>query len=125
MFFYRKRFSANEEGKLDIFALRGSTKYPDLKYPSLSNIDISNGGSQTFVKTSDNEIYAFGYNKFSQLGIKTDHEKQLTPFRVFEDNQDIWFSNINKSKQKSARSILPRPSNEEDNSPPKKKQRTK
>ena len=74
------------------------------KHPSLSNIiDISNGGWQTFVKTSNNEIYAFGYNKFSQLGIETEHEKQITPIRVFEDNEDIWFSNINKSKAKSAR----------------------
>ena len=36
-----------------------------------------------------------------QFGIKTNiHE--LTPIRVFEDNEDIWFSNI-KSKAKSAR----------------------
>ena len=62
-------------------------------HPLLSNIiDISNGGCH-----------------------------QITPIRVFEDNEDIWFSNINKLKQKSARSILPRPSNEDDNSPPKKK----
>ena len=40
-----------------------------------------------------------------QFGIKTNiHE--LTPIRVFEDNEDIWFSKINKSKAKSARSIL-------------------
>ena len=31
--------------------------------------------------------------------IKTkDDNYQLTPIRVFEDNEDIWYSNINKSK---------------------------
>ena len=66
---------------------------------------FSNGGYHTFVKTSNNEIYAFGYNEYSQLGIKTEDDNQLTPIRVFEDNEDIWFSNINKSKAKSARLI--------------------
>ena len=75
-----------------------------IKHPSLSNIiDISNGGNHSFIKTSNNEIYAFGGNFYSQLGIRTEHENQLTPIRVFEDNEDIWFSNINKSKAKSAR----------------------
>ena len=78
-----------------------------MKHPSLSNIiDISTGGSHTFVKTSNNEIYAFGNNDSSQLGITTEDDNQLTPIRVFEDNEDIWFSNINKSKQKSARFIV-------------------
>merc|ERR1712224_801040 len=81
-----------------------------IKHPSLSNIiDISNGGNHSFIKTSNNEIYAFGNNEYSQLGIKIENRKQLTPIRVFEDNEDIWYSNINKSKAKSARSILPRP----------------
>ena len=75
-----------------------------MKHPSLSNIiDVSNGGYHTFVKTSNNEIYAFGNNKDSQLGIKTENDNQITPIRVFEENEDIWFSNINKSKAKSAR----------------------
>ena len=75
-----------------------------IKHPSLSNIiDISTGGNHTFVKTSNNEIYAFGYNNHSQLGIETEDDNQLIPIRVFEDNEDIWFSNINKSKAKSAR----------------------
>merc|ERR1711982_94498 len=78
-------------------------RYKPIKHPSLSNIiDISKRGNHTFVKTSNNEIYAFGRNYYSQLGIKTEH-KQLTPIRVFENNEDIWFSNINKSKAKSAR----------------------
>ena len=58
-----------------------------------------------------------------QLGKQTIYDVQTKPIRVFEDNEDIWFSNTSKSKAKSARSILPRPSNEDDNSPPKKKQK--
>ena len=101
-------------------------RFKPIKHPSLSNIiDISKGGNHTFVKTSNNEIYTFGHNVYSQLGIKTEGKKQLTPIRVFEDNEEIWYSNTSKSKAKSARSILPRPSNEEDNSPAKKKQKTK
>ena len=73
------------------------------KQPSLSNIiDISKGGNHCFVKTSNNEIYAFGNNKYSQLGIETELEKQLLPIRVFQDNEDIWRSNF-KSMAKSAR----------------------
>jgi len=116
-------FGANYLGQLGL----GDTdkRNKPMKHPSLSNIiDISNGGHHSFVKTSNNEIYAFGNNESSQLGIKTEHEDQFTPIRVFEDNEDIWYSNI-KSKAKSARSILPRPSNEDDNSPPKKKQKIK
>ena len=79
-------------------------RYQPVKHPSLSNIiDMSKGGNHTFVKTSNNEIYAFGNNEFSQIGIKTETNNQLTPIRVFEDNEDIWCSNINKSKAKSAR----------------------
>ena len=79
-------------------------KYTPTKHPSLSNIiDVSKGGLHNFVKTSNNEIYAFGYNEYSQLGIKTEDDNQLTPIRVFEDNEDILFSTINKSKAKSAR----------------------
>ena len=95
-------FGYNVYGQLGL----GDTKhrYKPIKHPSLSNIiDISKGGKNTFVKTSNNEIYAFGYNNSSQLGIKTEHDNQITPIRVFEDNEDIWFSNINKSKAKSAR----------------------
>ena len=76
-----------------------------MKHPSLSNIiDISNGGNHSFAKTSNNEIYAFGYNEYLQLGIETEHANQTTPIRVFEENEDIWFSNINiSSRVKSAR----------------------
>ena len=79
-------------------------RFKPIIHPSLSNvIDISSRGYHSFVKTSNNEIYAFGCNKYSQLGIETTNENQLTPIRVFEDNEDIWYSNINKSKAKSAR----------------------
>ena len=75
-----------------------------IKHPSLSNIiDISKGEYHNFVKTSNNEIYAFGWNRNAQLGIETDDEYQNFPIRVFDGNEDIWFSNINKSKAKSAR----------------------
>ena len=95
-------FGYNHHGQLGL-GHKEITKEP-VKNPSVSDIiDVSSGGYHTFVKTSNNEIYAFGLNKFSQLGIKTVHEYQLTPIRVFEDNEDIWFSNINKSKAKSAR----------------------
>ena len=37
-----------------------------INYPLFSNIiDVSKGGNHTFVKTSNNEIYAFGNNKNS------------------------------------------------------------
>ena len=75
-----------------------------MKHPSLSNIiDISSGGNQTFVKTSNNQIYAFGNNRYSQLGFETDTTTQTTPIRVFQGNEDIWYSNINKPRAKSAR----------------------
>ena len=76
-------------------------------------IDISHAANHTFVKTSNNEICAFGNNNAFLLGINIKDDKQeecqLTPIRVFEGNEDIWSSNINRSKPKSARSILPRP----------------
>ena len=78
-----------------------------IKHPSLSNIiDISSEGYQSFVKTSNNEIYAFGSNDYLQLGIKTEEKHQLTPIRVFEDNEDIWCSKVGRPKAKSARFIV-------------------
>ena len=72
---------------------------------SLSNIiDISSGGNSTFVKTTDNEIYAFGSNKFLELGVET-NEKQVTPIQILQGNEDIWHSRIYKSTAKSARFI--------------------
>jgi len=98
-------FGFNQYGQLGLDDTDDRDK--PIKHPSLSNIiDISKGGYQTFVQTSNNEIYAFGENNCSQLGITTEDYKQITPIRVFEDNEDIWFSNINKSKTKSARSVI-------------------
>ena len=72
--------------------------------PYLTNIiDISSKGDHVFVKTSMNEIFAFGSNKHSQLGIDTGKENQLTPIQLFRDNEDIWYSSIRKSRAKSAR----------------------
>jgi len=99
-------FGDNGSGQLGL----GDTdkRNKPIKHPSLSNIiDISNGGNHTFVKTSNNEIYAFGKNGNSQLGIKTENRNQLTPIRVFEDNEDIWSSNITKKPTaKSARTKI-------------------
>ena len=99
LFVFGKNYSG-ELGLRDIHEI-----FTPIKHPSLSNIiDISSRGNHSFVKTSNNEIYAFGYNKYSQLGIETEDDEQFTPIRVFEDNGDIWKSNI-KSTAKSARSI--------------------
>merc|ERR1712100_413684 len=96
-------FGDNQYGQLGLGDTNNRNK--PIKHPSLSNIiDISSRGNHTFVKTSNNEIFAFGFNDNSQLGIQIEKDRfQLTPIRVFEDNEDIWFSNINKSKAKSAR----------------------
>ena len=94
-------FGYNSSGQLGL----GDTNSRNVpvKHPSLSNIiDISSKGIHSYVKTSNNEIYAFGNNKYSQLGIETELEKQLLPIRVFQDNEDIWRSNF-KSMAKSAR----------------------
>ena len=117
-------FGYNKDGQLGLDDTDDRDK--PIKHPSLSNvIDISlRDANSSFVKTANNEIYAFGKNDFAQLGIETEDEEQLTPIRVFEDNEDIWKTEFLKSKAKSARSILPRPSNEDDNSPPLKKQKT-
>ena len=83
-------FGDNKYGQLGL----GDTKCRNkpMKHPSLSNIiDVSRGGNHSFVKTSNNEIYAFGNNRYSQLGITAEKDKQLTPIRIFEDNEDIWY----------------------------------
>ena len=96
-------FGSNGSGELGLEDVHHSVSKP-IKHPSLSNIiDISKGGCSTFVKTSNNEIYAFGDNEYSQLGIKTEDDMQPTPIRVLVGNEDIWCSNINKSNAKSAR----------------------
>ena len=95
-------FGRNEEGCLGL----GDTdnKYKPIMHPTLSNIiDISSGGNHTFVKTQSNKVYAFGSNYYSQLGMKTKCNNQLTPIQTFIDSEYIWYSITNKSKQKSAR----------------------
>ena len=92
----------DEIERITVFSIKQTTP---IKNPSLSNIiDISKGGKHTFVKTSNNEIYAFGSNEYAQLGIKTKDKNQTTPVQVFQGNEDIWSSNINcTSRIKSAR----------------------
>lgn len=79
-----------------------------IRHPILSNIpiiDISKGGVHTFVKTSSNKILAFGNNIFSQLSLPSDGKKSdlSKPKRVFQNNEDIWFSNKYTSRAKSSR----------------------
>ena len=96
-------FGENDYGQLGIDTIDETTTSNVIHRPLSNIIDISSGGNHTFVKTSNNEIYAFGDNLHSQLGIETRGENQLTPIRVFEGNEDIWYSNFGKSKAKSAR----------------------
>ena len=81
------------------------SRYEITQHPSLSNIiDISSFGYHTFVKTSNDEIYSFGDNKYLQTGIEINHQdNQHFPVQVFQDNETMWCSNIKKSKAKSAR----------------------
>ena len=115
-------FGDNSSGQLGLNDTCGKVHYPT-KNILLSNvIDISKGGDHTFVKTLNNEIYAFGRNNFSQLGIKTEERLQISPIQVFQDNDDFWRVNISKkSKAKSARFVSKRPI--ENNSPPNKKKK--
>ena len=113
-------FGYNLHGQLGL-GDTSSRKEP-IKHPSLSNIiDISSRGHHTLIKTQSNEIYAFGRNNFSQLGIETEDDNQFTPIRVLQSNEDIWSSFINKSKAKSARFVFNRQTEVNNNSPPKKK----
>jgi len=74
-------------------------------------IDVSKGGDFTFVKTSDNEIYAFGNNRYSQLGIETKDIFQTKPIKVLQGKEDIWNSKqisesfLKKWRAKSARKM--------------------
>ena len=56
----------------------------------------------------NNEIYAFGNNGNSQLGIETADVNHVLPIKVFQGNEDIWCLNHNKPKAKSAMSTAPR-----------------
>ena len=118
-------FGDNFKGQLGLDENVAKVQLP-VEHPTLSNvIDISSGGDHTFIKTSNNEIYSCGNNLFSQIGIQTqDDANQFVPIQVFKGNEDIWCSNITKTKAKSARFTSKR-ENEEDSSPPLKKQKTK
>ena len=90
--------------------------------PTLHNVLDISGGHSMLVKTSDNEIFASGDNRYLQLGKDTNSPYQKVPVRVLEGHEDIWCSNIFKpSKAKSARSISKRPN--KDISSPSKKQK--
>ena len=93
-------FGYNSHGQLGLRDTESRNK--PTKHLTLSNImDISSRGYNTFIKTFDNKIYAFGYTGCLQLGINA--SRQLTPIQIFQDNENIWGSFIGKSKQKSAR----------------------
>merc|ERR1712000_577458 len=49
-------------------------------------IRIECGDCHSLCIDINNDLYVFGNNNCSQLGIKTE-DKQLTPIRVFEDNE--------------------------------------
>ena len=98
----------NEFNTKTNIAGKGNDKRKDIFKPNSHKslhdiIDISSGGNHTFVKTINNEIYTFGNNHYSQLGIEILDELKLTPIQVFKDKDEIWASNIRRSKQKSAR----------------------
>ena len=96
-------FGTNESLQLGIED-NGFIPYP-VKYPVNDIIDISSRGFHTFIKTSLNEIFASGDNICSQLGVETNDDNIIGRIiQVFQDNKDIWWSNIIKpSRAKSAR----------------------
>lgn len=94
-------FGDNSNGQLGL-GNTDSRKEP-IKHPSLSDvIDVSKGGMHTFVKTINNEIYGFGRNTKYQAGVSSKFD-QHAPVRILKGKEDIWFSNVYKSRAKSAR----------------------
>ena len=92
-------FGCNNEGQLGLGDFSDRYSGNILEVPSdSSSIDISSGGSHTFVKTSANEIFGFGNNRNSQI---LENEESSSPVRVFEGMENIWKSK--KSTSKSAR----------------------
>ena len=90
-------FGCNSNGEHGL----GDTEFKKklTKHPFLSNIiDISSNGFSTFVKTSSNEIFAFGAKDSRNARFA-----QLTPIQVFQGKEDIWSSNFNISRAKSAK----------------------
>ena len=95
-------FGLNNCGQLGLGD--NENRFKPILHPTLSNIiDISSGGYETLVKTQDNKIYAFGNNSSLQLVIKTSKNHQITPIQTFINKENLWYSSICKSKQKSAR----------------------
>ena len=95
-------FGSNSSGQLGLGSINQLSS--PMEHPTLRNIiDVSSKGDHTFVKTSDNKIFAFGKNMYAQTGEELSDEIITTPIQVFEDNEDIWYSNFNKSRAKSAR----------------------
>ena len=98
-------FGNNSHGQLGLRFSSFTVNKP-LKNPFLTNIvDISSGGDSTFVKNASNEIWAFGDNTYSQLGIESKKTQEI-PIQVFQGMESIWKSALRKntSLAKSARS---------------------
>ena len=74
-----------------------------IQLPLSDIMDVSSNGNSIFVKTVSNEIYGFGCNKSFQLGTETENDRQDTPIQLFQGSENIWLSNIRKSRAKSAR----------------------
>ena len=114
-------FGKNDSGQLGLGKKKQFEKPTCSKNKKLSNIlDISSRGHHTFVKTISNEVYSFGKNKYCQTGNKRTKVKELLPKKVMD--MDFWFSNLSQSRVKSARSVA-HIIKEDNNSPPRKKQK--
>ena len=98
-------FGENVHGQLGLGDYSRKTRTPILNTFKGDVIDVSSGGDHTFIKTSNNEIYAFGFNSKSQLGMNLENSKSstATPTRAFKDSEHVWCSTIHKSRAKSAR----------------------
>ena len=112
-------FGSNEYGQLGV----GDTKdrLLPVKIAIENVIDVSSGIKHTLVKTTSNEIYGMGYNRYSQLGqyheidfttCDIENDMETKPIRVLEGMEDSWKTDINISIG-------------QDNSPSKKKLKTK
>ena len=93
-------FGDNNYGQIGLgFKKKSATP---VKHDLSNVIDVSRGGCHTFVKTSNNEIYAFGRSDFGCLGEERSESRQVLPIRVLKGKEDIWCSTI-KKQAKSAR----------------------
>lgn len=76
-------------------------RFEPVKHDLKDILDIFYGGTHTFIKTSNNEIYTFGRNSNHQIGIDNSQQSILSPIRVFKGEEHIWGSN-RTSRAKSA-----------------------